>query len=240
MTLVAIPTLLLAETSVAKGPEWGDQAFQAPSIYRPEDQQNTPLKDQVVVVFHGFKSAMPNKTLDRVQALFGTDYSFVGVNYNYFAVSETVEFLNGLKDNQLAGKQIFTVGTSLGGYWANWFGVHADAQGIVVANPVVSPAEQMLQFVGTGQLSERRNLIFDVTPEDVAQYRGLESAVGDRPETLVILVHDDEVIDTSVALQYFGLQPNVTIKTYEVGGHSIDLVRHKAGLAIKGFFLTQN
>ncbi len=184
------------------------------------------------MVFHGFRSAVPNKTFKRIRSWFEGDYSVVGINYDYFDATKTAAYLTELNETHLKNKRVLVFGTSLGGFWANWFGDTFGAEAVVLINPVVTPTSQMMQFVGEGYTSERRGISFDVSVEDVKNYAAVEGAKAAQTPKLVVLVLDDQTLDPNVARKKFGAETKTRVSEFEIGGHSLNFVEHAARKAV--------
>lgn len=232
---------LLALTASAQAgkvqlnPEWGDDKYQAPSIFMPDRDAGLPEKDKVVVAFHGFKSAVPNGSFKRVYKKLKDTHTVIGVNYEYFDVEGTKALLMKLAADELQGKEVVTFGTSLGGFWADWFGQEIGADKIVIANPVISPPLHLAQYLGETVYSERRDRSISVTGKDVDAYLPLMVRKDSPVPMLVILSADDDILDYRKAEELYSARPDVTMKIYEQGGHSIKLKKHPALELIRAY-----
>ncbi len=191
----------------------------------------------MIVVFHGFRSAVPNGTFKRVRELFYGSHTIIGVNYNYLAPQETLARLEELRGSLLAGRRLVTLGTSLGAFWARVFGQRAGAEKIVMINPVPDPADRLLRYAGTMQYSERRQQAFAVTTENVATYRGVAASPDPAIKELLILTRHDERLDYRVALDHFKDAPATRIVIYAEGGHTLDIRTHPAREEVRRFVL---
>lgn len=220
---------------VQLNPEWGGPEYQAPSIFMPDRDAGLPEKDKVVVAFHGFKSAVPNGSFKRVYKKLKDTHTVIGVNYNYFDVEGTKAQLRALAETELQGKEVVTFGTSLGGFWADWFGQEIGADKIVIANPLISPPLHLAQYLGETVYSERRDRRITVTGKDVDAYLPLTVQHDNPIPILVILSADDDILDYREAEELYSGRPDITMKIYETGGHSIKLKKHPALELIRAY-----
>lgn len=229
---------LAAPAQAAKvelNPEWGDAKYQAPSIFMPDRDAGLPEKDKVVVAFHGFRSAVPNGSFKRVYRKLKDTHTVIGVNYDYFDVEGTKALLMKLAQEELQGKEVVTFGTSLGAFWADWFGQEIGADKIVIANPVISPPLHLAQYLGETVYSERRDRSITVSGKDVDAYQPLMVRKNSPISMLVILSADDDILDYREAEELYAGRPDVTIKIYAEGGHSIRLKKHPALELIRAY-----
>ncbi|MEM7173444.1 MAG: YqiA/YcfP family alpha/beta fold hydrolase, partial [Pseudomonadota bacterium] len=124
------------------------------------------LKHDVILVFHGFASAMPNGTYKKLRKIFGDRYSVVGVNYDYLDVKANMTELDVLWHDFLSDRSVTVIGTSLGGFWADYFANRHGIEKVVLVNPAVDPVADLAQFQGA-QFSEKRQKHFHVSQEDI-------------------------------------------------------------------------
>ena len=217
-------------------PEWGGPEYLAPSVFMPDRAAGLPEKSRVVVAFHGFRSAVPNGSFKRVYRKLKDTHTVIGVNYDYFDVEGTKALLRDLAENELAGKdEVVTFGTSLGAFWADWFGQEIKADKIVIANPVISPALHLAQYLGKTVHSERRDRSITVTGPDVDAYLPMTVRNDTTVPILVILSADDDILDYRRAEELYSGRPGVTMKIYQAGGHSIRLKKHPALELIRAY-----
>ena len=243
--LVLLLSLLTAGIASAEGakvnlnPPYGSADYFPPAIFTPDLDAGAEMKDRVVVVFHGFRSALPNGTFKRIRTLMFDTHSVIGVNYEYFDIEGTKALLAKLDRDYLAGREVAVVGTSLGGYWANWFGHHVEAQKIVLLNPVSNPAIFLRKYINLVVPSQRRDISFLVTAEEVARYGEIPIERSPKPETLLIVTEDDPRIDYRETLEAFGDAPGVKTLVYPEGGHTINLKKHPAREVIGAFLMPE-
>ncbi|MGB0505525.1 MAG: YqiA/YcfP family alpha/beta fold hydrolase [Pikeienuella sp.] len=235
VTAVLCVLFLAAGAKPQLNPEYGSPEYQAPSIFTPDRAVGRPIRDDVVVVFHGFRSAVPNGTYKRVRKLLKKSHTTIGVNYNYFDIEGTKVLLEKLAAEELAGRNVTVFGTSLGGFWADWFGRHIGADQIVMINPVPKPSEEMAKHVGITEESTRRAISLTTTAEQVAGYTALEDGGHADIPTLLILTRDDDALDYRLAEQRFAGRPGLQLVMFDEGGHTLNLKKHPARDVIQDF-----
>jgi len=126
------------------------------------------------------------------------------------------------------------VGTSLGGFCANYFANHVGARGAILINPVVDSQELMRVMQGENY-SERRQKSFEVAEEAVMAYGTVQPVENPQTEMLVLLTKDDAVLRYQEAVQVFSAASRARIEIFETGGHSPPLGRPDIMAAIRQF-----
>ncbi|WP_158965183.1 YqiA/YcfP family alpha/beta fold hydrolase [Chachezhania sediminis] len=195
-----------------------------------------PLKDDVLFVFHGFGSAVPNGAYKRVDKVFRQHYSVIGFNYDYFDFAANDAFMDQVWTEILKDRNVTFVGTSLGGFWANYYAQIYGVTREILVNPAVDPAEQLKQFIGILAV-EKRNQVIDVTAEAVESYRARTVAPQPGIDRLVILSRDDAVLDYRLAERAYDL-PDTTMLIFDDGGHTVDMRQARYLDAIGAFLKT--
>lgn len=216
-------------------PELGDPAYQAWSILSPDVADPKDYKDNVIVYFHGFRSAVPNGTYKRIRKKFKKTHTVLGVNYNYLNISETVKKLDEFAESHLKGRKVTVFGTSLGGFWAEYFGNRIGAEKVVQINPVSNPAKQLEKYAGSTQKSKRRAMEFTVTIDQVRSYSTVERSLHPATSSLVVLTADDQLQDHKIAKALYSGRERTKVSIYPSGGHTIDLRKHEAAKEIGEF-----
>ena len=213
---------------VELNPPFGDSIYFPFSVFSPDESSPSDYKDQVVVVFHGFMSATPNGTYKRIRKKLLDTHTALGINYDPLDFDGTVKFLQEVKETHLQGRRVIVAGTSLGGFWARYFGDLIDAEKVIIINPVVRPAEQLAKNIGKIRENVRRDREYPVTQEAIDIYRTIDVVPMTRQPTLLIVAKDDNLMPNHVALDAYGSQPDIEIQVYEQGGHAINLKKHEA------------
>lgn len=235
LMVLAVVWPLTAHAGPNLNPEHGDAAYQAWSILSPDVADPSDYKDNVIVYFHGFRSAVPNGTYKRIRKKFKKTHTVLGVNYNYLNIAETVKKLDEFAETHLKGRNVTVFGTSLGGFWAEYFGNRIGANKIVQINPLSDPAKQLEKYAGTTQKSKRRQTAFTVTLDEVHSYKDVPRTANPATSSLVVLTADDQLLDHKVAQAFYASRDRTKVSIYPTGGHTIDLRKHEAAKEIGTF-----
>jgi predicted esterase YcpF (UPF0227 family) len=218
-------------------PPHGDAVYQAWSVFAPDLAAGEPLGEKVVVVFHGLRSAVPNGFYKRIREYFKATHHVVGINYDYLDPQGTAAHLKTFASQQLVGREVTVLGTSLGGYWANWFAGYLGAHQVGVVNPVIDPVTWINKHLGKTKHNPRRDVDFNATAMDRAEY-ALMGLTPDIPmRRLVILTRDDANLDSSIAERHFAGRTDVQLVIYDHGGHTLNLKKDAARGVIVKFVL---
>ncbi len=216
-------------------PPYGDPLFKAFTVFSPDAPDPDAMRDDVVVVFHGFTSAVPNGTYKRVRKAFQKTHTVIGINYDPLDIERSLAFLDGVEEKWLKGRRTVVFGTSVGALWADVFGHRIGAQKIVMLNPVTEPARQLSGYVGKQATNQRRAQSFLVEAAALERYASLKATEPNGISRLVVLSADDDVLDFRDTLDVFaGQQKTITI-VYPDGGHTLDLRKHPARASIVEF-----
>lgn len=234
--LAALAGLMLVSAVGAPGPgravEYGrDQEF---TLYSARGETAAEFKTNVILVLHGFGSAMPNRTYKILNKAFGETHTVVGFNYDYVDVAADQAELQELYDRFLKGRNLIVLGTSLGGFWANYFANRVGARGAILINPVVDPQELMRVMKGENY-SERRQKTFQVGEDAVAAYGTVRPVENPQTDMLVLLTADDELLSYEDAVRVFSAIGRASIEIFERGGHSPSIDRPDIMSAIRRF-----
>lgn len=237
LTAFSLPAAL-AGSKPNLNPEYGSSVYNAFTVFSPDAASPEDYRQDVVVVLHGFMSALPNGTFKRVRKKLLKTHTVLGLNYDPLEVEATVAFLDRVAKEHLSGKRVTVLGTSLGGFWARYFGARIGARSVVLLNPVIRPARHMLKHEGSTRTNRRRiqDYTIGVGAFDAYQRFDVDRMAG--PPTLLIVARDDDRIDPEVALSALKPLPGVVVQVYAEGGHTINLKKHPALGRIATFVLT--
>ncbi|MEM7403730.1 MAG: YqiA/YcfP family alpha/beta fold hydrolase [Pseudomonadota bacterium] len=235
LLLAFSPVLVAARADL--NPEYGDPTYRANTVFSPDAASPAEYKQRVIVVFHGFMSAVPNGTFKRLYRKFRRDYTVIGINYNPLEVERTLGLLNDVALRHLQGRQVTVIGTSLGGFWARYFGKLTRAHRVVMLNPLVRPQRQLQKYAGRTRQNVRRARKYVIRQTDLADYARFDVRRFDGPPTLLIVTLDDDFVDPNIAIRTYRGSVNMTIEAYDSGGHTIKLQRHNALQRIAEFLV---
>lgn len=155
-----------------------------------------------ILYIHGFNGKPEGPKLDMLRHNFKKAEIIAPQHDNdarsvYQLLSELVNTLGDYDD--------LILGSSLGGFWANFFSLKYQLSAVMV-NPVISPSATLAQL---GYSASRDYLSFE---EQIP-------AMGRSPRT-VLLAQDDELLDYRDAQEYYSHQCGV--HTYQTGGHRMN------------------
>jgi len=169
-----------------------------------------------IIYLHGFASIGKSPKTDVLVEMFGADHVvFPDLPIDPDAVESLVnEIVMQNKDEPL----IF-VGTSLGGFWANYFAQKWDSPCVLV-NPLIEASEGMQLRVGLDLCNYYTNEPIVVTESIVAKFRVREEFVAANSNGALInlfVAKDDEVIPFQPTLDALPYYASCIVK--ETGGH---------------------
>lgn len=142
-----------------------------------------------------------------------------------FDPDENIAIVESLIES-IGAHSIILVGTSLGGFWANYFAQKHKLPCIIV-NPCVSPAQSFENRCGDHQKYETDEVV-TVTKEALSRYATLEAeAMAEFDGALVnlLVAKDDDVLPYLPTLSYFGKCKSIQIT--ETGGHRFGSEWHR-------------
>lgn len=226
MTVRLFALLILAFGFAAPAAAETDTPFIPYTAYSKEGYAPAEYGEEVIVVFHGFLSAMPNGFFKAHQKKLKDRFTVIGYTYNYFDTDRTIEAFDAFHAAHLKDKKtLIYAGTSLGGFWADFFGTRHVVDKIVISNPLVDPATSMMQFVGE-HFSEKRQMTVLVTKEDVARYAGLVLDPDAEVPRLMILTAHDELSRYADTFDLFAPNPKTEVVVLSQGGHTLNFRKH--------------
>jgi predicted esterase YcpF (UPF0227 family) len=115
---------------------------------------------------------------------------------------------------------IVFVGTSLGGFYANYFAQRYDAPCVLI-NPCTQPSKTLV-----ARLGKNKNYLtgqeFEITERHLTTFAAMEHAIEDKNGALIslFLSEDDAVLDPAIALQYFPFTKTKVVT--KDGGHRFE------------------
>ncbi|RVU39317.1 hypothetical protein EOI86_08775 [Hwanghaeella grinnelliae] len=212
-----------------------DGAFEAFTVYTDDGRDPSEFSSTVILLLHGYQSAMPNDDYDAVVDLFGDTHTVVGFNYDYVDIEADKTALDEVFEHYLKGRTVIVLGTSLGGFWADYVLMHYPVAGAILVNPALDPGPVLRATLGTHQ-GDRRQAPFTVTEENAAAYDAFGwPAGGPHGPRLVLLSQDDELLDPSEAVARFTGASDTTVIQFEQGGHNLALDRPDVVDSLRSF-----
>lgn len=170
----------------------------------------------MIVFFHGFASAGAGFKSAALKAAFGEDNVIApDLPADPGAVLDLVRGITSTLDHD---EKLVFVGTSLGGFYANFFAQLYDCPCVIV-NPSTRPSKTM-----AARLGQNTNLVtgetFDVTADHIAAFQGMENYIKQSSNGALVsmfLAEDDAVLDYRLALEDIPFC-KLVVKTQD-GGH---------------------
>jgi hypothetical protein len=158
-----------------------------------------------ILYIHGFGSDPNGEKVKKIGEAFPDDEVFAPQHYSTVqSVLDTVDPIAKTMD----WKDII-VGTSLGGFWTNYFTCKYGSMGVLI-NPATDPAKTTMKYVGTMingvEWTESDSLAYnDVIVKDAIYQK------------IVLLAEDDDVIPYLAAKQKY--EPIADVEVFPSGGH---------------------
>lgn len=172
-----------------------------------------------IVYLHGFASVGTSSKSQALKDVFGESNVFSpDLPFDPDNVIDVVDSIV----SKVTNYPLIFVGTSLGGFWANYFTQKYDAIGVLV-NPSTRPDVTMADRVGTTVANYKTGAAIDITEEHIeklSKYKAEAQSLQNGNLIHLFLAMDDEVLDFKVALKDFKYFKTSTISTS--GGHRYD------------------
>lgn len=176
-----------------------------------------------IIYLHGFASSGTGAKSAALAAVYGEDH----VHAPDLPISpDNVKSIVDDIVRNITNFPLVFVGTSLGGFWANYFAQLYDAPCVIV-NPSTTPSVNMLGRVGQPMINYKTGDMITVTLDDVAAYVRCEvEAAEDFNGALVNLfvARDDDVIDCESTLKRLPFTKTCVVT--DTGGHRYDTLWH--------------
>jgi len=176
-----------------------------------------------IIYLHGFRSAGASPKVDALKAAFGAENVFApDLPFDPAEVVKLVADIIHARHLQTKWKndKLIFVGTSLGGFYANYFGQLYDCPAVLV-NPSTMLDKTLLDRVGVNKnhMSNEEFMVTLAHLDELAKMRNRVTAIYDSSLVNLFVAKDDEVIPYQIALdaQTFPF-PNF-VKVTETGGH---------------------
>ena len=177
-----------------------------------------------IVYLHGFASTGSSPKAEQLRKRFGQeciispDLPMDPVKVEDLIYDIVLDFFKTRKPKE---KLVF-VGTSLGAFYANYFGHMYDCPAVLV-NPSTNPSESLQQRLGanTNYMSGEEFMVTMAYLEEFSSMRQYVEHNYCGSLVNLFLAKDDEVIPYQAGLEYFAHAASVTVT--EDGGHRFSL-----------------
>ncbi len=105
---------------------------------------------------------------------------------------------------QYEGRDIFGIGSSLGGYWATYLLEQGKIQKAVLVNPAVSPQSRLPEYIGRTVPSYYTEESYQLTEKDMADFERFDTKDIVYPECYWLMVQtEDETLDYRQAVEKY-------------------------------------
>lgn len=177
----------------------------------------------MIVYFHGFASSNNSNKVTMLKNRFGDDHVIApNLPFNPIEVSKlTAEIVNDFAINYKNQDSLIFVGTSLGAFYANYFGHLYDCP-MVLVNPSVYPSESLKQRLGSNKNYATGEEIFVSLAhlDSLNEMKEYINATYHGSLVNLFLAKDDDVIPYNIALEVFKFTNSVCVMND--GGHRFD------------------
>lgn len=177
---------------------------------------NTPAG--TIIYLHGFMSSGESAKSQALKQAFGAN-NVISLDLPT-RPSEVVKLIDKVV-RQVKVYPIVFVGTSLGGFYANYFAQKYDCPGILV-NPASVPSRTLYRSIGYNKhYKTGKDVLW--TLEDVEELAAMEkevSTIHSGGLVNLFVTKDDEIIDADETLRNYPY--TVSTKVYDQGGHRFE------------------
>ena len=170
-----------------------------------------------IIYLHGFNSDGNSTTIKALRESFP---ELISISYDYINADIAFEEINSLIEETLKNdKELLIAGTSLGGFWANYFAQKHQLKCVII-NPALQPSVTLRKAVSYSPIKNFNSGIERMfTHENADAYKKYEIAIIDGVERIVVLGKNDEVLDYRKSVEVFKGKAEI-ILTEE--GHRIE------------------
>ncbi len=105
---------------------------------------------------------------------------------------------------QYEGRDVFVIGSSLGGYWATYLLEQEKVQKAVLVNPAVSPQSRLPEYIGRTVRSYYTEESYQLTEKDMKDFERFDVKNIAYPERYWLMVQtEDETLDYRKAVEKY-------------------------------------
>jgi uncharacterized protein len=175
---------------------------------------------KTIIYLHGFGSTGDSEKTNQIKNSLKKDFKVISPTLSPNPSEAIIQIRQLLSNRSL----YMIAGTSLGGFYADYFNKVADIPAVLI-NPVVD-VEDIKQFIGN-HVNYSTGKEFNFSEKDykdivylAKQKNGIKKS--EAPE-IIILAKDDEILDYKKSMMYFS-NDNQYISLFSAGGHRFDIV----------------
>lgn len=165
-----------------------------------------------IIYIHGFNSSPFSDKVESIRKSFPE--SIVLANQHFSTVDSVLSNIDSIVQSMDIESDVL-VGSSLGGFWANYFSEKYRIPAVLI-NPAVEPSKTLKKYIGQEMMDKR---IWSNT--DCEEYIAIEKKIlheSGGPQRKVLLAKDDSVIPYQKTFSIY--DPISSVELYESGGHS--------------------
>ena len=184
---------------------------------------------KTILYFHGFASSSDSdkaKLIKNHISEISKDIKIFTPDLSNNFQEANNQIIELIKNNE---KDIVFMGSSLGGYYANFFADINNAKAILI-NPAIPPLKGFEEYLGENE-NYSTGEKFNVSKEDIKFLRSLVvKEFGNQKKLLVLLESGDEVLNYAETVKYFkGSNIDITFG----GSHSYESMANKLEKIVK-------
>jgi predicted esterase YcpF (UPF0227 family) len=172
-----------------------------------------------IVYLHGLASVGAGPKTDALIAAFGAEnVTAPDLPLDPIELEDIVDTI--VRGN--ASYPLIFVGTSLGGFWANYFAQKYNANCVLI-NPATVPSQTLGDKVGTDVRNYKTDELITVLPEYISEFKVRERYLANETNGTLInlfVAKNDEVLAVSEMLDNIPFYASRTVK--EDGGHRFE------------------
>ncbi len=162
-------------------------------------KQNLTMNNTNIIYFHGFNSDKNSSTITKLRSRFP---HLKSISYDYVNADKGYDLIHALIVKAIhENPEIILAGTSLGGFWANYFLQKFNVKAVLI-NPSINPSVSLLKYVGqikNFNSGEEKQF----TPDDAARYKKYEMEIIKGFFRVVVLGTNDETINYKKSEEVF-------------------------------------
>ena len=152
-----------------------------------------------IIYLHGFNSDGNGSTAMQLKQHYKEN--IICPSYDYINVDNGYKQLNSIIGPLSKNNDLILCGTSLGGWWTNYFSEKYNIKCILV-NPALNPSESLKKFIGiTKNFSSGKESPF--TLENVKEYAKYKTTESPNVYKTIFLGAKDTLIDPKITAEYF-------------------------------------
>lgn len=177
----------------------------------------------MIIYLHGFSSAAASHKATLLQQQL-SQYNFLVPEYPSYQPGASIDYLTAYieeKSRKHDNKQVMLIGSSLGGFYAQYLSVQLDeVTTAVLINPALQPQITLKPKLGqqTNMVTGEKFIFRQQGFDELQQFEVLTDDIA--VPTLVLLDEGDEIIDYRFAVRQFKNSGRVIV--YPGGGHRFD------------------